>query len=46
MYLILNTDLSAKCVFCGPLLCERQPVLSPLVLGFQGSGDLAGVYIG
>lgn len=46
IYLILNTNFCPECVFRGPLLCERQPILSPLVLGFQGSGDLASVYVG
>lgn len=46
IYLILNTNFCSQCVFCGPLLSECQPILSPLVLGFQGSCDFAGVNIG
>lgn len=45
-YLILDTNFSPKCVFCGPLLRERQTIFSPFVLGFQGASDLTGVYVG
>lgn len=45
-YLIFNANFGSQSVFCAPLLSERQPVLGPLVLGFQGACDLAVVNVG
>lgn len=45
-YLIFNANFGSQSVFCAPLLGERQPVLGPLVLGFQGACDLAVVNVG
>lgn len=46
LYLVFNGDLSPQSVVCGPLLCKRQAVFSPFVLGLQVAIDFAGVSVG
>lgn len=45
-YLIFEANFGPQRVFRAPLLREGQPVLGPLVLGFQGSRHLAVVDVG
>lgn len=45
-HLVLDGDLGAQGVVGVPLLGEGQSVLRTLVLGLQGSGDLAGLGVG
>lgn len=46
MYLIFEADFGSQRVLRAPLLREGQPVLRPLVLGFQGPRHLAVVDVG
>lgn len=43
--LVFKGDLGPKGVVGVPLLCEGQSVFRPLVLGLQGSSDLAGLSV-
>lgn len=45
-HLVFDANFGSQGVFCAPLLGERQPVLCPLVLGFQVSRDFAVVDVG
>lgn len=45
-YLVFEANFGSQGVFRAPLLGERQPVLCPLVLGFQVSRDFAVVDVG
>ena len=44
--LVLKGDLSTQGVVGVPLLCEGQSMLHPLILGLQGSSNLAGLSVG
>merc|ERR1711879_803549 len=39
--LVLDGDLRIEDVVCVPLLCERQTIFSPFVLGLQVAADFA-----